>query len=142
MQRPMPPDHPGLTEDEVIAHGGWHPRYVRVLAVASDGDDGFAVVDGNGDGAELEAEVWKWDGGKWDGAGSSGAGPLDQLGPVRTGGQTGSAYFAYGSAPGRRSITINFDGHLHHVPVSRYGVWAFIKVRTDPHGHGFPSPAA
>ncbi len=62
---------------------------------------------GNGDGAELEAEVWKWDGGKWDGAGSSGAGPLDQLGPV-----------------------------------SRYGVWAFIKVRTDPHGLGFPSPAA
>jgi hypothetical protein len=97
---------------------------------------------GNGDGAELEAEVWKWDGGKWDGASSSGAGPLDQLGPVRTGGQIGSAYFAYGSAPGRRSVTIDFDGHLHHVPVSRYGVWAFIKVRTDPHGLGFPFPAA
>ena len=124
-----------------MAHGGWHPRDARVLAVASDGDDGFAVVDGNGDGAELEAEMWKWDIGQWDGAGSSGAGPLDHLETVRTR-QIGSAYVACGCATGRRSITINVDGHLHHVPVSRYGVWAFIKVRTGPHGHGFPFPAA
>jgi len=53
----MPPDHPALTGDEVLAHGGWHPRYARVLAIASDGGYGFAVVDGNGDGAELEAET-------------------------------------------------------------------------------------
>jgi hypothetical protein len=48
----MQPDDPSLTEEEVLAHGGWHPRYARVLAVASDGDYGdygdygFAVVDG------------------------------------------------------------------------------------------------
>ena len=108
--------------EEVLAHGGWHPRYARVLAVASDGDYGdygFAVVDGNGDGADLEAEMWQWDCGNWDGAGSSGAGPLDTLGPARTGGQIGNAYFAYGSAPGRQSITISFDGRRHNVPVSR-----------------------
>jgi hypothetical protein len=50
---PMSPDHPALTEDDVLSHGGWHPRYARVLAVTSDGDYGFALVDGNGDGAEL-----------------------------------------------------------------------------------------
>ncbi len=44
----MPPDHPGLSAHEVLARGGWHPRYARFLAVASDGDYGFAVVDGNG----------------------------------------------------------------------------------------------
>jgi hypothetical protein len=137
----MPPDHPGLSAHEVLAHGGWHPRYARVLAVASDGDYGFAVVDGNGDGAELEAEIWTWDGAGWAGAGSSGAGPLGSLGPVHTGGQIGSAYFAYGSAPGRQSIAISFDGRVHEVPVSRHGVWAFIKARTDLHRHGFPSPA-
>ena len=70
----MPAEHPGLTEQEVIVGGGWHPRYARVLAVASDGDYGFALVDGNGDGAELEAELWRWDGGSWAGAGSSGGG--------------------------------------------------------------------
>jgi hypothetical protein len=52
----MPPEHPGLTEQEVLTHGGWHPRHARVLAVTSDGDYGFALVDGNGDGAGLEAD--------------------------------------------------------------------------------------
>ena len=103
----MPPDHPALTAQEVLAHGGWHPRYARVLAIASDGAYGFAVVDGNGDGAELETELWKWDSGTWDGAGSSGAGPLENLGPVRTGGHINNAYLAYGRAPGRQSITIS-----------------------------------
>ncbi len=138
----MPTDHPRLTEDQVIASGGWHTRYTRVLAMASDGDYGFAVVDGNGDGAETEAETLIWEGGNWASAGSSGAGPLDHLGPLQTGEQIGNAYSAYGTAPGRQSITINFDGGLHRIPVSRYGVWAFIKIRTDPHGHGFPAPAA
>jgi hypothetical protein len=138
----MLPDHPGLTEDEVITGGGWHPRYTRVLAVASDGDHAFALVDGNGDGAELEAEIWAWDGQTWTGAGSSGAGPLDTLGPSQTGGQIGSSYFAYGSAPGRQTITIDFDGHRHQVPVSRYGVWAFIKTGTSPGKPTFPAPTA
>lgn len=135
----MPPDHPGLTAQEVLAHGGWHPRYARVLAVASDGDYGFALVDGNGDGAELEAELREWDSGSWHHAGSSGAGPPDNPGPERTGGQIGDTCFAYGSAPGRKSITISFDGRLHDIPVSPHGVWALIKVRTGPHGHELPS---
>ncbi len=83
----MPPDHPALSERDVLGHGRWHPRYACVLAVASDDGYGFAVVDGNGDGAELEAETWVWENGMWTAAGSSGAGPLDELGPVQTGGQ-------------------------------------------------------
>jgi hypothetical protein len=136
----MPPDHRGLTEEDVIARGGWHPGYARVLAVASGGDYGFAVVDGNGDGAELEAETWVWDGGIWVSGNSSGAGPLDRLGPLQTGGQIGDAHFAYGRAPGRREITISFDGHSHQVPVSQAGVWAFIKIRASPAGRGFRPP--
>ena len=138
----MPPDHAGLSEEEVFAHGGWDPRYARVLAVTSGGDYGFAVVDGNGDGAELEAEIWEWGSGAWDSAGSSGAGPLSNLAPERTGGYIGNAYFAYGSAPGRQSVTISFDDRLHDVPVNSHGIWAFIKIRTNPHGHEFPSLTA
>ena len=138
----MSPDHPALTEDDVLSHGGWHPRYARVLAVTSDGDCGCALVDGNGDGAELEAEMWKRDSGHWDGAGSFGAGPLDHLAAVPTGGQIGNAYFTYGSAPGHQTITISFDDRRYDVPVGRHGVWAFIKVRTNPRGHDFPSPTA
>lgn len=138
----MPPEHPVLTKGEVIAGGGWHPRHARVLAAASDGDYGFAVVDGNGDGAELEAEMWEWDGERWTAGSSSGAGPLDGLGPVQTGGQIDNAYFAYGSAPGRQTITINFDGSLYQIPVSHLGVWAFIKTSTSPGHPRFPTPTA
>jgi hypothetical protein len=132
MTRAAPMEHPGLAEEDVIAHGGWHPRYIRVLATASDGDQGFAVVDGNGDGAELEAELWLWEDGTWTAGSSSGAGPLDSLGLIQTGGQAGSTYFAYGRALERRSITVRFDQRLHEVPVSRHGVWAFIKTSADP----------
>ena len=95
-------------------------------------------------GAELEAETWMWDGSNWVSENSSGAGPLDRLGPLQTGGHLGDvpAPFAYGRAPGCREITISFDGHPHQVPVSRYGVWAFIKTRTSPVGQGFRSPVA
>jgi hypothetical protein len=135
----MAPDHPPLTEQDVLARGGWHPRYARVLAVVSDGDYGFALTDGNGDGAELETETWTWDDGAWTPGSSSGAGPLDHIGPEQTGGCVEDAYFAYGSAPGRRSVTIEFDGGDHEVPVNRHGVWAFIKIRASPHRRGLPT---
>ena len=112
----MQPDHRALTEEDVLPHGGWHPRYARVIAVTSDGDYGFALVDGNGDGRELEAEIWTWQDGTWTGGSSSGAGPLQDVGPAQTGGQIGPACFAYGSAPGRQTITIAFDGQLHPTP--------------------------
>jgi len=137
----MPPDHRALTTEDVLAHGGWHPRYARVIAVTSDGDYGFALVDGNGDGSELEAEIWTWQDGTWTSGSSSGAGPLQDVGPVQTGGRIGHAYFAYGSAPGRQTITIAFDGQLHSTPVDSFGIWAFIKIRSGPHGHGYPTPA-
>ncbi len=132
-------DHPGLSAEEILAHGGWHPRYARVLAAASDGHFGFAVIDGNGDGAELETEIWHSENGTWHSASSSGAGPLSDLGPLQTGGQIGDACFAYGAAPRRQSVTISFDGRLHEVPVGPAGVWAFIKARTNPADHEPPS---
>ncbi len=137
----MLPEHPALTAEEVLAHGGWHPRYARVIAVTSDGDYGFALVDGNGDGQELEAETWIWQEGTWMAGGSAGAGSLRNVGPVRTGGQIDNAYFAYGSAPGQQAFNIRFDGRQYAIPVNRHGIWAFIKIRTDPHGGGLPSPA-
>ena len=138
----MPPDHPALTAQDVLAHSGWHPRYARVLGVASDGDYGFALIDGNGDGAELEAETWICDDGTWTDHGSSGAGPLSTLPPLLTAAHAGGACHAFGRTPGRRSIMISFEGRRYHVPVSEHGVWAFVKIRTDPHSRGFPSLTA
>jgi hypothetical protein len=128
------PRHPGLSHRDVLASGGWHPRYVRVLITASDGDYGFALVDGNGDGAELEEEQWQWEGGpgghgRWQGGSTSGAGPLDHLPPLVAGGHIGPAYFAYGRVPGAESVTIGFEQRRYEMPVvSPLGVWGFIRV--------------
>jgi hypothetical protein len=132
MHPPIHPVHPTLTPDDVLASGGWHPRYVRVLAVASEGDYGIAVVDGNGDGAELEQETWFWDDGRWTPGASSGTGPLDTLGAIQTGGEVGDACFAFGRAPSRPSVTVSFGGQTFEVPVGPHGVWAFIKAGPGP----------
>jgi hypothetical protein len=143
MEAPVIAPHAALTTAEVVALGGWHPRYARVIAIASTGDHGFALVDGNGDGSELEAEHWLWHQGSWQPGGSSGAGPLDAVGPLHSGGHADdSAWFAYGSAPGQDTVTIVFDGRSHRVPVGRYGVWAFTGIRADPGGHDEPALAS
>jgi hypothetical protein len=125
------PAHPGLSHHEVLALGGWHREYARVLITVSDGDYGFALVDGNGDGAELEEELWRWEDGRWDSAGSFGAGPLDSLGPLVAGGRLGDAFFAYGRVPGHRVVTVEFEQRRYELPVP-LGVWGFIKVAADP----------
>jgi len=135
------PGHPALSPADVLAHGGWHPNYVRVLVVASDGDYGFALVDGNGDGAELEAEAWLWDSGQWMPGSSSGAGPLDDVQPLHTGGEVGPARYAYGRAPGHQAVTVRFERRQHEVPVNQHGIWAFVKTATDPASNAVPSLA-
>lgn len=126
--------HPPLSEQDVLATGGWHPRYVRVLATASDGDYGVAIVDGNGDGAELEEEAWLWDDadGRWTGGSSSGAGALDDLAAIQTGGQVGDSCYAYGRATARSSVRLSFGGQTFQVPVGPHGVWAFIGTGSGP----------
>ncbi len=110
-----------------------------MIALASDDGYGFALVDGNGDGSELEAEAWAWRDGAWHGSGSSGAGRLDRIGPARTGGQIGeSAWFAYGSAPGRDTVAIAFDGELHPVPGGHQGGGAGVAVRPGRAGLDAP----
>lgn len=141
MTVPAQTSHPGLRSADVIARGGWHPGYTRVLAAASDGDYGFALVDGNGDGAELEAEMWIWDAGQWQPGTSSGAGPLDHVGPVQTGGQIDDAYFAYGRAHGREVVTISFDHREYEARVSQLGIWVFIKITANPGGTAAPTLA-
>ena len=132
------PAHPALDPQEVLAPGGWHPRYARVLSTASDGNYGFALVDGNGDGAELEAELWMWEDGRWRGGSSSGAGPVDRLGSLVAGGRLGDAFFAYGRVPGRNVVTVEFEQRRYEVPAP-LGIWSFIKVAAAPGRCGLPA---
>lgn len=38
--------------------GGWDPRYVRVLDVQVDGDVAAALVNANGDGADISIDIY------------------------------------------------------------------------------------
>jgi hypothetical protein len=66
-----------LSPDELIRAGGWHPRFARVLRIERDHDVALVLVDGNGNGAELEEEGWIRDGDRWACTASNGFGPLD-----------------------------------------------------------------
>ncbi|MGB6455844.1 MAG: hypothetical protein WBH47_15315 [Streptosporangiaceae bacterium] len=129
----MAAERPVLTAEQILAEGGRHPRYARVLAVASDGDFGLALVDGNGDGAELEDEIWIFGDGTWSGGPTSGAGPLSRVQGLHSWWPAKDVCFAYGSALGRQSVIISLAGQRHHVPVGRDGIWAFVKVLTGTH---------
>jgi hypothetical protein len=50
----------------VMKVGGWDPRYARVIDVQVDGDAAAALVDPNGDGADLNVDVYLRGGdGEW-----------------------------------------------------------------------------
>ncbi len=75
-------DHvvPPLTTSQVLLDG-WHARYAKTIFVVNEGHYGGALVDGNGDGAELDLGAFTWtptDG--WQGSFSTGAGPQQEPG--------------------------------------------------------------
>ena len=95
-----------LSAAEIIRIGGWNPRYARVLLIEHDHDFAVVLVDGNGDGAELELEYWQRDAdGLWHGGSSSGHGPLDRLRPRRAGTQALSSPRSAGSGRQLRSAS-------------------------------------
>jgi len=123
-----------LTSDLVISEGGWDPRWARVLLIGEH--DGLAVVlvDGNGDGAELELEYWARAGGRWTGGATSGHGPLSRLGPAEAW-TTGSHVVALGkAAPGAR-VRLSYAGEAHWCRANEFGIWGFIAA-ADPGSPG------
>jgi hypothetical protein len=128
-QTPPPGGAPrrALTAQLVISAGGWHPRFARVLLIEQDGGLGLALIDGNGDGAELELEYWQHDGaGRWHGGSSSGHGPLDGL---RTAGwNAGPFVCAIGRAGPHEAVQVRYGGRAHRRVASELGVWGFIHA--------------
>jgi hypothetical protein len=125
----IPPMAPrtALTAQLVISAGGWHPRFTRVLLIEQDNGFGLVVVDGNGDGAELELEYWQHDeAGRWQGGSTSGHGPLDDL---RTASWSAGPFVcAIGRAGPQQAVQIRYGGQAHRRVASELGVWGFIHA--------------
>jgi hypothetical protein len=114
-----------LDESLIISVGGWDPRYARVAMVAVDDDVAIALVDGNGDGAELEMEYWFKEDGKWRAGQSGGHGPLDSLSTSRW--DAGPMVCAVGPAVPGNVFRIRYEGTVHECRANQFGVWAFIR---------------
>jgi hypothetical protein len=61
-----------LDEQTVITAGGWDGRFAVVRAVRTLHDRAAAVIDANGDGADINLEHFEWTGGQWQLCSSSG----------------------------------------------------------------------
>lgn len=128
------PEH--LTEEAVIGDGGWHPQYARVLLIQELGDDAVVLVDGNGDGAEVEIEQWHRTNQGWEGGISSGIGPFDHE-PLWTWGWTsGTAYVVGCAAPGI-SVSVDWLGEVKSATTNSLGIWVCLYPDQPP-----PPPAA
>ncbi len=126
-----------LTEEVIIAVGGWSPTYAHVVMIAADEDVAIALVDGNGDGAELEMEYWFKDEGKWSAGSSSGYGRLDGLSVSRW--DAGPMVCAVGPATPGDVFHIRYEGTVHECQTNQFGVWAFIrKVEDMDFNHPLP----
>ena len=121
-----------LTADAVIRIGGWHPRYARVLLIEHDEQDAVILVDGNGDGAELEVEYWRRsDDGLWGLLASSGYGPLAFL-PIFQAWNGVDYVAAIGRARPNTEVTVEYGGEVHRRWANDFGIWGFVHQGDSP----------
>jgi hypothetical protein len=89
-----------LSADGIIMACGWHLSYARVVLIEQDHDDAVVLVDGNGDGAELELEYWHRDvDGLWYCGSTAGHEGLDFLSSSQSSAFTVSALSVLGPRP-------------------------------------------
>lgn len=135
------PDIPidGPTNDEILA-GGWNPKYARVLRVEVSRNVAVALVDGNGDGAEIEMEHWWKVEGRWRYVSSTGFGSLD--GPGESLGMRGDVdggrlVWAAGHSQ-HPEVAVQFKGARHAARVDQFGVWLWIAHDDDEESEELP----
>jgi hypothetical protein len=130
-----------LSPDVVIRSGGWDPRYARVLLIERTGDKALVLVDGNGDGAELELEYWRRDAADgWQGETSSGHSALDSLDAAETW-STGEYVSALGRVSPGSVVSIAYGGNTYRRHASELGVWGFIHPTDSSRAGELPAVA-
>jgi hypothetical protein len=117
-----------LSAAEIIRIGGWHPRYARVLLIEHDHDFAVVLVDGNGDGAELELEYWQRDAdGRWHAGSSSGHGSLDRLRVAQIW-DAGPFVAALGRVGRSAEVSVEYAGRVYRLEGNEFGAWGFIHA--------------
>jgi hypothetical protein len=131
-----------LTADALIAAGGWAPAYARVLLIEHDGHNAVILVDGNGDGAELEIEYWQREpDGIWRGGSSSGHGSLDHL-PAAQSWHAGPFVAAIGRADPAAEADVEYGGQVYRRPANEFGIWGFVHAADSADRREVPAVTA
>ncbi len=114
-----------LDDAEVLALGGWNGQHAKVLVTAPSTNIGMALVDTNGDGANIEFEqFWRDDAGWWTPGGSSGPEPADQGFESRV--SVPGAVLAYGRSHPNGEVTIRLAGRDVTAGATAAGWWAVV----------------
>lgn len=120
-----------LSEEVVVSRGGWNQNFARVLLIEEHDGQAIALVDGNGDGAELELEYWARKGaGAWVCASSSGFSGLGALGRAETW-TTGAYVIALGKVAPGADVRLFYSGNTYSCHANEFGIWGFIAP-ADP----------
>jgi hypothetical protein len=131
-----------LSADAVIRIGGWHPGYARVLLIEHDEHDAVVLVDGNGDGAELELEYWHRESdGLWRGGSTSGHGPLDFL-PSSQSWDAGPFVAALGRVAPATEVSVQYGGRTYHRTANEFGIWGLIHAAESARAGELPEVTA
>jgi hypothetical protein len=120
-------DGTNLTEDLVIATGGWNPAFARVVLIVADEDVAIVIVDGNGDGAELELEYWDKGADGWVGGQSNGYGSLGWATHEMNRWDAGPMVCAIGGGAPGETVRIGYDGQICECTVNQFGIWGFVR---------------
>lgn len=131
-----------LSEGAIVRTGGWHPRYARVLLIEHDDHDAIVLVDGNGDGAELELEYWHRDiDGTWGGGSTGGHGALDFMSSEESW-DAGEFVAALGRVAPGTEVTVEYGGHAYHRTANEFGVWGLIHAADSARAGEVPEVTA
>src|SRR5665213_3797921 len=115
-----------LTEDLVIAAGGWDGRYARLVLLVADESVAVTLVDSNGDGSALEMEAWHRGRTGWETGASTG-------GPGILGSAWGDAaqWCVTGTAAPGDTAMVRFENEIHECRANAFGLWGFVRQVDD-----------
>lgn len=114
-----------LDAETAISAGGWDARYAVTLVVAWAGGMSAALIDTNGDEADIDLDQYERGAdGHWHGTVSGSAGDVGTSWTPRLAATWGRA------VPGAQ-VDVEYLGHRHSVIASASGWWLFIAPATE-----------
>ncbi|MCF6379771.1 hypothetical protein L2K70_19335 [Nocardioides KLBMP 9356] len=108
--------------ESALRLGGWDPRYAVVLAASACDGAAAALIDTNGDGADVDLDQYQQaPDGRWVEVAS---GNCDDSGAFAT----GFMAVAWGRALPRALVTLQFQAAMHDVECTDQGWWMFVMA--------------